>query len=64
MSRGIDALLIEIDEQKTKLPERADYFDAMKISLNSAVILAERYADIARNWPRMKMMKSEKMNFN
>lgn len=47
MSRGIDALLIEIDEQITKLPDRADYFDAMKISLNSAVILAERYADIA-----------------
>jgi len=48
LERGIDELLVEMDEQKQRMPDKAEYFAAMHTALESAVILAERYADMAQ----------------
>lgn len=45
---GTDGIRRQLEENQTKcLDERADYFEAMKISLDALDILAERYAEMA-----------------
>ena len=49
LAKGITGLLEEIDEKiKRAAPSKRGYYEAMRISLESIVVLADRYADLAR----------------
>ncbi|MBP7523168.1 MAG: hypothetical protein KA779_00225, partial [Propionivibrio sp.] len=49
LAKGVAGLIDEIDtRRRSAAPEKQSYYDAMKISLESIVLLADRYAALAR----------------
>lgn len=49
LAKGVSGLIDEIDaRRRNAAPEKQSYYEAMKISLESIILLADRYAALAR----------------
>ena len=55
LEKGLKNIIVELKEKKRRFPAKSDYFNSMIKTLQSAIILADRYCKLA--WQRSEQEK-------